>query len=81
MTTLRRFLRSQSGMETVEWAVVAVIIVAVVVLAFRGIGTAGAERMSGLNDTMSEKKVKNCPNPPCADTPPCGSPPCGGPKK
>ena len=51
---IKSFLKDESGMETVEWAVVAVIIVAVVVLAFRGIATVVQNRISTLNNEISK---------------------------
>jgi Flp pilus assembly pilin Flp len=39
MNTLRRFVNDDRGMETVEWAVVAALIVAGVVGAVSGLGT------------------------------------------
>ncbi len=49
---IRQFINDESGMETVEWAVVAVIIVAAVIVAFRSIGTTVNSRISGLSSNI-----------------------------
>jgi Flp pilus assembly pilin Flp len=54
LVVIKKFLKDESGMETVEWAVVAVIIVAVVVIAFRGIAVVVQNRISTLNNEISQ---------------------------
>lgn len=39
MTLLKKFVREEAGMETVEWAIMAALIVAGVILVVQGIGT------------------------------------------
>jgi len=48
LKTLQRFVRNDSGMETVEWAVVAALIVAGLVAVITGLGTNVTNKFNAL---------------------------------
>ncbi len=52
MEKIKNFINDETGMETVEWAVVAVIIVAAVIIAFRSIGNTVNSRISTLDSSI-----------------------------
>lgn len=50
MNTLKRFLKDEQGLETVEWAVIAALIVAGLILIITGLGENVEDRFSELEN-------------------------------
>lgn len=53
MNTIKIFLRDETGLELSEYAEAAAIIVAAVIAAFTGLGTAITDRITALSGTIT----------------------------
>lgn len=52
MEQIKKFLKDETGMETVEWAVVAALVILGVAAAFGALGGTVLERITSLNDSI-----------------------------
>ena len=53
MEQIRKFLKDETGMETVEWAVVAALVILGVALAFSTLGNTVRSKIEALNSNIN----------------------------